>query len=187
MSSSSLDLGPLCSSSKVSIEDFKLLTVVGKGSFGKVFLAQKLTGLDRGAVYAIKTLKKDVLHARGQLQHTRAEREILQAMHHPFIVSLKCAFQTPEKLYLVTDFCSGGELFFWLKRCVQDFLCCLFPRFPCGVCVCQCKVLLPSTELLPASHPPHTPSPTLPYPPLRPPTVTRCSRSPAPSCTPRSW
>ena len=121
MSSSSLDLGPLCSSSKVSIEDFKLLTVVGKGSFGKVFLAQKLTGVDRGAVYAIKTLKKDVLHARGQLQHTRAEREILQAMHHPFIVSLKCAFQTPEKLYLVTDFCSGGELFFWLKRCVQDF------------------------------------------------------------------
>ena len=179
---SSLDLGTL-SSSKVSIEDFKLLTVVGKGSFGKVFLAQKLTGLDRGAVYAIKTLKKDVLHARGQLQHTRAEREILQAMHHPFIVSLKCAFQTPEKLYLVTDFCSGGELFFWLKRCVQDFLCCLFPRFPCGVCV-QVQGALSFhwalTRLTPTLH-------TLPYPPLRPPTVTRCSRSPAPSCTPRSW
>ena len=125
-SASSLDLGTL-SSSKVSIEDFKLLTVVGKGSFGKVFLAQKLTGADRGAVYAIKTLKKDVLHARGQLQHTRAEREILQAMHHPFIVSLKCAFQTPEKLYLVTDFCSGGELFFWLKRCVAGRASAGFP------------------------------------------------------------
>jgi serine/threonine protein kinase len=101
---------------KVSIADFELLKLVGRGSFGKVFLAKKRTGADKGCVYAIKTLRKDVLLKRGQLEHTRTERLILQAVHHPYIVSLKCAFQNPEKLYLVTDFCSGGELFFWLKR-----------------------------------------------------------------------
>lgn len=89
---------------------------MGKGSFGKVFCVQKRTGPDAGSVYAMKTLRKEVLLRRGQLEHIRAERLILQAVHHPFIVSLKCAFQAPGKLYLVTDFCSGGELFFWLKR-----------------------------------------------------------------------
>ena len=103
-------------STRVTIKDFNLLKTVGRGSFGKVFLAQKITGADAGAQYAIKTLRKDVLHKRGQVEHTRAEREILSVMQHPFIVSLKCAFQTEQKLYLVTDFCPGGELFFWLKR-----------------------------------------------------------------------
>jgi len=81
-------------------------------------------------VYAMKTLRKDVLLRRGQLEHTRSERLILQAVNHPFIVSLKCAFQTPDKLYLVTDFCSGGELFFWLKRCATSALPRAAPRPP---------------------------------------------------------
>ena len=102
-----------------SIDDFELLKVVGKGSFGKVYLVRKRAGKEKGAVFAMKTLQKDVLLKRGQLEHTRAERKILEAVHHPFIVSLKCAFQTPDKLYLVTDFCSGGELFFGLKRCAR--------------------------------------------------------------------
>lgn len=98
---------------KLTVADFDLLKVLGKGSFGKVMLAKKK---DTGQIFALKILKKKVLYQRDQVDHTKAERQILQGVKHPFIVNLKYAFQNPEKLYLVTDFAAGGELFFWLKR-----------------------------------------------------------------------
>lgn len=64
----------------------------------------------------MKALSKDVLLRRNQVEHTRNERAILEAVVHPFIVQLRFAFQTRDKLFIVTDFASGGELFFWLKR-----------------------------------------------------------------------
>jgi len=101
---------------RVTVDDFELLRVIGKGSFGKVFMVRKRGGRDDGAVYAMKALRKEVLLRRNQIEHTRSERAILEAVHHPFIVELRYAFQTRDKLYIVTDFASGGELFFWLKR-----------------------------------------------------------------------
>lgn len=71
---------------------------------------------DSSQVYAMKTLNKKVLLQRSQIAHTKTERAILQQIDHPYIVSLRYAFQTPVKLYLVTDFAAGGELFFWLKK-----------------------------------------------------------------------
>lgn len=100
----------------ITVDDFELLRVIGKGSFGKVFMVRKRSGRDMGAVYAMKALRKEVLLKRNQIEHTRSERAILEAMHHPFIVELRYAFQTRDKLYIITDFASGGELFFWLKR-----------------------------------------------------------------------
>jgi glycine/serine hydroxymethyltransferase len=100
----------------ITVDDFELLRVIGKGSFGKVFMVRKRGGRDAGAVYAMKALRKEVLLRRNQIEHTRSERAILEAVHHPFIVALRYAFQTRDKLYIVTDFASGGELFFWLKR-----------------------------------------------------------------------
>ena len=44
-------------------------------------------------------------------QHSRSERKILEAIHHPFIVHLNYAFQTEGKLYLVMEYLPGGELF----------------------------------------------------------------------------
>eukprot|EP00033_Pygsuia_biforma_P001612 GCRY01001814.1.p1 GENE.GCRY01001814.1~~GCRY01001814.1.p1 ORF type:complete len:368 (-),score=36.94 GCRY01001814.1:608-1711(-) len=97
----------------VCIEDFDLLNVIGKGSFGKVMQVKKK---DTGKVYAMKVLKKEQLIARNQVQHTKAERCILQAIKHPFIVGLEYAFQTGDKLYMVMDYINGGELFFHLKK-----------------------------------------------------------------------
>jgi len=54
--------------------------------------------------------------AKNQVEHTKSERHTLEDVGHPFIVTLKYAFQTPQKLYLVMDYMSGGELFFHLKR-----------------------------------------------------------------------
>ena len=95
------------------IEDFELLKVLGKGAFGKVMLAQKK---DNQKIYAIKVLKKQEIVEQEQLEHTKAEKLILQHVNHPFLVGLEYAFQTPEKLYFVMEFMQGGELFQHLRN-----------------------------------------------------------------------
>lgn len=100
---------------KLTINDFDLLKVLGKGSFGKVMLVKKKDD-PNGTLYAMKTLRKAQLIKRNQLAHTSTERHILQNIHCPFLVHLVYAFQTPDKLYMVLDYMAGGELFFWLKK-----------------------------------------------------------------------
>jgi serum/glucocorticoid-regulated kinase 2 len=98
---------------KISVNDFDLLAVVGKGSFGKVLQVRKK---DTGKIYAMKVLKKQHLVARKQVAHTITERNVLEGIDHPFVVSLRFAFQTDEKLYMVLDYFTGGELFLHLKN-----------------------------------------------------------------------
>lgn len=98
---------------KLTVDDFELLKVVGKGSFGKVMQVKKK---DTGKIYAMKVLKKQHLVARKQVAHTQTERRVLENIDHPFIVSLRFAFQTASKLYMVLDYFTGGELFFHLKN-----------------------------------------------------------------------
>ena len=88
------------------MKHFELLKVVGKGAFGKVMLVRKMrgTGIGEGQIYAMKVLKKSDIAAKGQIEHTKSEREILCEIDHPYIVRLRFAFQSKEKLYLVTDY-----------------------------------------------------------------------------------
>ncbi len=76
----------------------------------------KKKGDSAGTLYAMKTLRKAALVKRNQVAHTSTERFILENIHCPFLVHLKYAFQTPEKLYMVLDYMAGGEIFFWLKK-----------------------------------------------------------------------
>ena len=99
----------------MNVEMFDLLKVLGKGSYGKVMLCKKLND-PSSRLYAMKTLRKAALAKRGQVAHTRAERWILEKIHNPFLINLVCAFQTPDKLYMVLEYMPGGELFFWLKK-----------------------------------------------------------------------
>jgi len=103
-------------SSSLSVSDFDLLRVVGKGAFGKVMLVRKRHGQDASRVFAMKVLKKSVIAAKGQTEHTRSERSILCEIRHPFIVRLRYAFQSDVKLYLVTDYYNGGSLFYHLRK-----------------------------------------------------------------------
>jgi serine/threonine protein kinase len=98
---------------RVTPDDFELCALIGKGSFGKVMQVKKK---DTGAIYAMKVLRKEAIIARKQVAHTMAERNILQKVQHPFIVTLHHAFQTEAKLYMVLDYVNGGELFFHLKN-----------------------------------------------------------------------
>lgn len=97
----------------LSIDDFTLLKVVGKGSFGKVMQVRKN---DTRQIYALKTIRKAHIVSKSEIGHTLAERTVLAKIHSPFIVPLKFSFQSPEKLYLVLAFVNGGELFHHLQR-----------------------------------------------------------------------
>ena len=98
---------------RLTIEDFELLKVVGKGSFGKVMQVQKR---DTHRIYALKTIRKAHIISRSEVAHTLAERSVLAQINNPFIVPLKFSFQSPEKLYLVLAFVNGGELFHHLQK-----------------------------------------------------------------------
>eukprot|EP00591_Stephanopyxis_turris_P007157 CAMPEP_0195529954 /NCGR_PEP_ID=MMETSP0794_2-20130614/32634_1 /TAXON_ID=515487 /ORGANISM="Stephanopyxis turris, Strain CCMP 815" /LENGTH=600 /DNA_ID=CAMNT_0040661341 /DNA_START=129 /DNA_END=1931 /DNA_ORIENTATION=+ len=95
---------------------FPLLRVLGKGSFGKVVLVRKRLGAECGGLFAMKILRKAHLVKRRQIERTKTERKVLAVADHPFIMKLHFAFQTEDKLYLVLDYCPGGELFFHLSR-----------------------------------------------------------------------
>jgi len=97
----------------LNIDEFELLKVIGKGSFGKVMQVCKK---DTKRIYAMKIIKKAHIVERAEVSHTLAERAVLAQLNHPFIVPLKFSFQSPEKLYLVLAFVNGGELFHHLQR-----------------------------------------------------------------------
>ncbi|KAG5343020.1 hypothetical protein C0989_000010 [Termitomyces sp. Mn162] len=94
--------------------DFEFLKLIGRGTFGKVFQVRKR---DTKRIYAMKVLSKKEIVAKKEVAHTIGERKILQrSLDSPFLVGLKFSFQTDSDLYLVTDFKSGGELFWHLQR-----------------------------------------------------------------------
>lgn len=82
----------------------------------QVVLVRKRTGLEKGGLFAMKRLRKTHLLKRGQIERTRTERLVLSMVDHPFIMKLHFAFQTEEMLFLILDYCAGGELFFHLCR-----------------------------------------------------------------------
>jgi len=98
---------------KVSLEDFDLLKVLGKGGFGKVMLVRKKGTTD---IYAMKVLKKEAVIRRNQVAHTKTETHILKQIRHPFLTRMFFAFQSEGKLYMVLNYLPGGELFYRLKR-----------------------------------------------------------------------
>uniref|UniRef100_A0A8C7PNC2 Ribosomal protein S6 kinase n=1 Tax=Oncorhynchus mykiss TaxID=8022 RepID=A0A8C7PNC2_ONCMY len=104
-------------SERIGPDSFELLSVLGKGGYGKVFQVRKVQGTQTGKIFAMKVLKKAKIVCNAKdTAHTRAEREILETVRHPFIVDLLYAFQTGGKLYLILECLSGGELFMQLEK-----------------------------------------------------------------------
>ena len=96
-----------------TLEDFKHLKLLGKGSFGKVILVKNQ---NNNKLYAMKILDKKFIIKKNQVSHTQTERALLEKLKHPFIVRLNYAFQDSKRLYFLTEFLQGGELFFHLRK-----------------------------------------------------------------------
>lgn len=97
----------------VSLDDFLLKTVIGRGSYAKVVLVKKK---DSGEVFAMKILKKKNVEKRKQEEHVLTERNVLAGVVHPFIIKLHYSFKNEKKLFFVLEYCPGGELFNLLQK-----------------------------------------------------------------------
>ena len=97
----------------VCLDDFQTLKVIGRGSYGKVTLVQYKKTKE---LYAMKSLKKDVLLDQDQVESTLLEKKILQSLDYPFLVGMVFCFQSEERIYFVMPFVRGGELFQHLRN-----------------------------------------------------------------------
>ena len=95
------------------LETFEIKKLLGRGAFGKVMLVQHRVNK---RMYAMKSIRKDIVIAQEQLENVKQERSILQKIDHPFLVGMEYAFQTSEKLYFILAYKPGGEMFFHLKN-----------------------------------------------------------------------
>jgi len=101
--------------SRISIEDFKIIKKISSGAYGKVYLARKLKTKD---LYAVKIQKKSDMLRKNMVENVMAERRILSNASNPYIVKLYYAFQNERYLYLVMEYCCGGDVATLLRNLV---------------------------------------------------------------------
>jgi serine/threonine protein kinase len=95
-----------------SLEDFNILVVLGKGTFGKVFLAESKIN---SQLYAIKVIRKDILIEYNQIKNTKLEKDIMFKCQHQFLVGMEYLFMSNLRLFFVMPFVQGGELYRFFK------------------------------------------------------------------------
>ena len=96
-----------------TMDDFQIISVLGRGFYGKVMLVQRKGTKN---LYAIKTIHKARLVQSKKVHTVFSERNVLMKVKHPFIVSLSFAFQTASKFYLGLEYIPGGELFSHIQK-----------------------------------------------------------------------
>ncbi|XP_044734063.1 serine/threonine-protein kinase N isoform X2 [Chrysoperla carnea] len=95
---------------KMSLDNFQLLSVLGRGHFGKVILSKYR---NTGEYFAIKALKKGDIIARDEVESLLSEKrifEVANVMRHPFLVNLFACFQTEAHVCFVMEYAAGGDL-----------------------------------------------------------------------------
>ncbi|ORY07922.1 kinase-like domain-containing protein [Clohesyomyces aquaticus] len=86
--------------------DFQILTQVGQGGYGQVYLAQKK---DTKEVCALKVMSKKLLFKLDEVRHVLTERDILTTARSEWLVRLLYAFQDDKSIYLAMEYVPGGD------------------------------------------------------------------------------
>uniref|UniRef100_A0A671VAT0 Protein kinase C n=1 Tax=Sparus aurata TaxID=8175 RepID=A0A671VAT0_SPAAU len=104
---------PTVSRARLTLNQLVFHKVLGKGSFGKVLLAE-LKG--KGQYFAVKVLKKDVVLMDDDVECTMVEKRVLAlAWENPFLTHLYSTFQSKEHLFFVMEYLNGGDLMFHIQ------------------------------------------------------------------------
>ena len=101
---------------EVKLDDFELMLVLGRGAFGKVYLAKFTDDQGEEIHYAIKQIRKDILLEEDKVENVAMEKKILLEMDHPFLASMDYLFQDDHRLYFVMPFIKGAELYKYYKK-----------------------------------------------------------------------
>ena len=104
--------GKIITNTKVAMDDFEIIKTIGRGSVGKVLLVKYK---NTGDLYAIKSMRKDQLLSESLIDNILDEKNILSEGQCEFLLSLSFFFQSPERVYLVTPYMKGGDLYHKLK------------------------------------------------------------------------
>ena len=83
------------------LQDFVIRKMVGKGTFGKVFLVQNA---HTSKLYAMKCIRKDIIIDNEQFENIKLEKDILFNIEHPFIVNMEYVFQNEYRIYFLMKF-----------------------------------------------------------------------------------
>lgn len=87
-----------------------MISIIGKSKYGKVMLVK---GKRTGIMYTLKVIKKTEINRAEALS---SEKPIMDKICHSFLVEMKYAFQNDTKFFFVMEYCSGGDLSFYLKK-----------------------------------------------------------------------
>lgn len=104
----------------MGMDQFRLISVLGRGHFGKVILGQYK---NTGEYFAIKALKKGDIIARDEVESLLAEKrifEVANSVRHPFLVNLFACFQTESHVCFVMEYAAGGDLMMHIHADVFD-------------------------------------------------------------------
>ena len=101
---------------KVNKDDFDIIKVIGRGYIGKVYLVKYKKN---GKYYAMKMMRKDQILSEELKDNILLEKNILMEAQCDFILSLSFFYQTQERMYFITPFLQGGDLYHKLKT---DFI-----------------------------------------------------------------
>lgn len=100
-------------SDDATLDDFERVRTLGTGSFGRVMFVQHKPTKQ---YFAMKILEKEKVVKLKQVEHTLHEKQILQSINFPFLVSMKYHFKDNSNLYMVLEYVPGGEMFSHLRK-----------------------------------------------------------------------
>ena len=98
---------------QISLDSFILLKVIGKGYFGKVYLAKQKSN---GQLYALKEIPKTLTLKLDRRYPALTESDILIQIKYPFIVHMYSSFQNSNNFYICMEYVQGGELFYRMRK-----------------------------------------------------------------------
>jgi len=99
-----------------TLNDFHFITVLGRGSFGKVMLAEEKT---TKKLYAIKMLKKQYIVEKDEIHSMMSEKSVfltVSSYNHPFLVNLHSCFSSASRIYFVMEYAQGGDLIYHVRQ-----------------------------------------------------------------------